>query len=366
MSKTTTSVATRTNTAVETTQQPDTVKSLLAQPAFQNRFKEVLGKKAQQFMTSLINVANTMPDVEPYSVIQSSMIAAALDLPIDKNLGFAWIVAYKKGGVKYAQFQMGYKGYIQLGLRSGQYQRMNARAINAEAFLGFDEVGEPIFDFHAIDESKEVAGYMFGFKLVNGFVKSAYWTKAKVQTHATQYSQSYKGGFDSPWKSNFDAMALKTVIKNEIAKWGILSIEMTDAITKDSGVVQPDGTVVFSDNEPTAPPPNFGPPPALLGDVVGNPENRVIENEDGDLGPESKTKTPKPEEKPETRAEMAIRIFTDALVPFEDFRDYLKMQNLHPDPSTLDSWDAIPAACLEKMTDKQMSKVLQVWGKKAA
>jgi recombination protein RecT len=227
-----------------------TLRGMIQSPAYQARFKEVLGDKAQQFCTSLINVGQTMQDVEPTSIIQSAMIAAALDLPVDKNLGFAWIVPFKKGGgPKMAQFQMGFKGFIQLGLRSGQYKRMNARAINAEAMKGYDEVGEPIIDWPLVDESKPIVGYVFAFSLVNGFSKVAYWPKTRVEEHAKRYSQSFRSGYDSPWKSHFDEMALKTVIKNELSRWGIMSIQMQEAISKDQGVINAEGTVSFPDNE---------------------------------------------------------------------------------------------------------------------
>lgn len=229
---------------------PATLRALIQSPAYQSRFKEVLGEKAQQFCTSLINVGQTMQDVEPTSIVQSAMIAAALDLPVDKNLGFAWIVPFKKGGgPKLAQFQMGFKGYIQLGLRSGQYKRMNARAINAEAMKGYDEVGEPIIEWDKVDESKPVIGYVFAFALVNGFSKVAYWPKTRVEEHAKRYSQSFRGGYDSPWKSHFDEMALKTVIKNELSRWGIMSIQMQQAIAKDQAVINVEGEVTFPDNE---------------------------------------------------------------------------------------------------------------------
>lgn len=234
---------------------PVTLKSLLAKPDYQARFKEVLGEKAQQFCTSLINVGNTMLDCDPHSIIQSSMIAAALDLPIDKNLGFSWIVPYKRNDEKLAQFQIGYKGFVQLALRSGQYKRMNARSVNAEVFVKWDEVGEPVLDWEKMDESKPVAGYVFAFQLVNGFTKVCYWPKKRIEEHAKRYSQAYRKGYESPWKSNFDGMALKTVVKNELAKWGILSIQMQEAATKDQAVVEVDGTVTFADNAETAPQP---------------------------------------------------------------------------------------------------------------
>lgn len=222
--------------ALQRQQQPQTLKNLLHDPLYQKRFEELLGKRSAQFVSSVLSVGMTLGhDCEPVSIITSAMTAATLDLPVDKNLGFAWIVPYKEQGKKKAQFQMGYKGYIQLGLRTGQYERMNARVINAEAFHGWDEVGEPIIDWSKIDESRPSVGYVFAFKLVNGFTKIAFWPKERVEAHAKRYSKSYGGNYSSPWKSDFDAMALKTVIKNELAKWGILSIEMVTAIKHDQG-----------------------------------------------------------------------------------------------------------------------------------
>lgn len=239
------------NDASVARRQPQTLKSILRDEGYQNRFRELLGARSAQFVSSVLSVGTSLgADCDPNSIIASAMTAATLDLPVDKNLGFAWIVPYKKGDRKLAQFQMGYKGYIQLGLRTGQYERMNARVINAEAFQGWDEVGEPVIDWSQIDESKPSIGYVFAFKLVNGFTKIAFWPKERVEAHAKKYSQSYKGNYDSPWKSNFDSMALKTVVKNELAKWGIMSIEMISAIKHDQATKRslddepefPDGT----------------------------------------------------------------------------------------------------------------------------
>lgn len=221
------------NTAIQRQDQPRTLKAILQEPGYLHRFEEILGKRTPQFVSSVLSVGNSLgPNCDPMSIVTSAMTAATLDLPVDKNLGFAWIVPYKGK----AQFQMGYKGYIQLGLRTGQYERMNARLVNAEAFQGWDEVGEPIIDWSQIDEAKPTVGYVFAFKLVNGFTKIAYWPRERVEAHAKRYSQSYGGNYDSPWKSNFDQMALKTVIKNELSKWGILSIEMQKAIKLDQAI----------------------------------------------------------------------------------------------------------------------------------
>lgn len=216
------------------------LKTILAQPAFAKRFEEILGKRAPQFVASIISVASSLPqDTEPTTIVTSAMIAATLDLPINKELGFAWIVPYRnnKKNCMEAQFQMGHKGFIQLALRTGQYAGMNARAINAEALEGFDSIGEPIIKWENLDDTKETIGYAFAWKLVGGFTKVCYWPKKRVEAHAMKYSQAYRKGYESPWKSHFDGMALKTVIKNELSDWGILSVEMRQASKFDQAVV---------------------------------------------------------------------------------------------------------------------------------
>lgn len=247
-------------TALEATPPKElTLRSLIKSPQVTARFQEVLGLRAPQFISSVISVGNTLGlDCEPMSIVAAAMTAATLDLPVDKNLGFAWIVPFKRHGVKYAQFQMGYKGFIQLAIRSGQYERMNARAINEEAFGGWDDFGEPRILWDKVDETKPVVGYAFTFKLVKGFVKTAYWTKARVEEHARKYSQSFRSGYDSPWKSHFDQMALKTVVKNELNQWGVMSIQLNEARVLDQSVkrdldAEPEYIDVLDNPETVAP-----------------------------------------------------------------------------------------------------------------
>lgn len=216
-------------------ERPESVRDFLALPAYKARFGEVLGNRAPQFIASLIQLTNDpyLGRCEPKSVIASAMIAAVLDFPIEKSLGFAHIVPY--GGV--AQFQMAAKGYVQLALRSGQYQRLNAKPVNAEAIGGYDEVGEPEINWSLLDETKPAVGYVVAWKLVNGFVKRAYWSKAKVEDHASKFSQAYKKKkTDSPWFTNFDKMALKTVLMNELRTYGPLSVQMQTAMKHDYAV----------------------------------------------------------------------------------------------------------------------------------
>lgn len=260
-----------------------TVKELLSRPEYQSRFKEVLGKRANQFAASVISVAGSLPDdTDPASIVAAAMTAAVLDLPVNKDLGFAWIVPFKKGqGPRQGQFQLGAKGFIQLALRTGRYTKMNARSVNVEAVGGFDEVGEPKIDWSKIDETKPIVGYAFAFQMSNGFTKVCYWTTEKVKAHAGRYSQSFKSGYDSPWKSHFDQMALKTVIKNELRAWGMLSIELQRAAEVDSGVIDIDGNVQYPDATPQVASPDFGQlkkagTDALLGDT--NPLDTLMHN----------------------------------------------------------------------------------------
>jgi len=222
--------------AIQPKSEPKSVKDFLALPAYKSRFDEVMGKRAPQFLASITNYVNQSKQVaecDPKTVIASAFVAATLGFPVDKNLGFCWIVPYAKR----ASFQMGYKGYIQLALRSAQYEVMNAKPINAEAFGGFDKAtGEPIILWQNVDDDKPVAGYAFAWRLTTGFVKTCYWSKAKVENHAKRFSQAYRSRKPGqPWQDNFDAMAMKTVIANELRKWGILSVDMQRAIEHDQG-----------------------------------------------------------------------------------------------------------------------------------
>lgn len=208
--------------------QGTTMKGLLSSPAVMNRFEEVLGKRASQFTASILslyNSENTLQKAEPMSVISSAMVAATLDLPVDKNLGYAWIVPYKGR----AQFQLGYKGYIQLALRTGQYKSINCIPVHKGELQKWNPLTEEIeIDFEK-RESDAVIGYAAYFELLNGFRKTVYWTKAQVEKHKKKFSKS-----DFGWGKDWDAMALKTVLKSMLSKWGILSVEMQKAVIEDN------------------------------------------------------------------------------------------------------------------------------------
>lgn len=215
------------------------LKSLLSTPTMRKKFEQVLEKKAPQFMSSLLNLYNGDPQLqaaEPMSIVSSAMVAAALDLPIDKNLGYAWIVAFydSKKGHKAAQFQLGYKGYIQLALRTGQYKAINVIPVREGELVKWNRLTEEIdIDLDAAVSDK-VVGYCGYFKLINGFEKTVYWTADEIEEHRIKHNKMKdKKAKNNVWKSDYDAMAMKTVLRNMLGKWGILSIDMQTAVIED-------------------------------------------------------------------------------------------------------------------------------------
>lgn len=211
------------------------LKTLVTTEEIQERFRQVLGDKAPGFLASVINTVylnDALRECDPNSVMTSAIKAAVLDLPIDPNLGFAWLIPYKDHGKPIAQFQMGYKGYIQLALRSGQYHAINAAPIYQGEEVKEDRLtGKIVLNGKKV--SNEIIGYVSYFRLLNGFEKYYYMSADEIHAHAKRYSKSY-GRDTSPWKTNFDQMALKTVLKALISKYGIMSIQMLGAFKQDN------------------------------------------------------------------------------------------------------------------------------------
>lgn len=235
--------------------QVKTVETLMSKSDVKSKFTDVLGKKAPGFIASIITASkNNLKDVEPGSILKSAMTAATLDLPIEQNLGFAYLVPYnnKVNGqwIKQAQFQLGYKGYIQLAIRSGQYKTINAIEVyegeikKINRLTGEIELNE---NESEIDRSK-VIGYMAYFRLINGFEKSLYMSKEEVEAHAKKYSKVYASGKSCLWKTDFDAMAIKTVLKRLISKYGIMSIEMQKAVLSDQAIIDENDNLIYADN----------------------------------------------------------------------------------------------------------------------
>lgn len=234
------------------------VKQYLASPAVKARIDELLKDRASNFTTSLTAIVGQdakLAACTPQTLFMAALTAAALDLPINKNLGFAHIVPYdnKRAGVTEAQFQMGWRGYVQLAQRSGQYKTIAATAVYNGQLVSEDPLLGNTYDWKA-KQSDDVVGYVAMFKLVNGFEKELYMTLDEVTAHAERYSKAYsydkqKGYSSSPWSTNFDAMALKTVIKLLISKWGPMSVDMQKAVELDSSVVKEDGRPEYIDGE---------------------------------------------------------------------------------------------------------------------
>lgn len=234
---------------IQKTENQLSTKGLFAQDGVKKRFNELLGKKAAGFITSVLQVVGNnklLAKADPNTVLTAAATAASLDLPINQNLGYAWIVPYKGN----AQFQMGWRGYVQLALRTAEYQRINATPVYQNQFKSWNAMTEQLDADFEIEGSGEVAGYVAYFRLNNGFEKTVYWSRKKVIDHANKYSQAYKNGSQSPWKSDFDDMALKTVLKSTLSKWGILSIEMQQAIAADQSTQREEGQYEYVDNKP--------------------------------------------------------------------------------------------------------------------
>ena len=207
------------------------VKTLLNQDLFKKKFEDVLGSRAPQFIASVINLVGNdkyLSGCNPVSVISACLVAATLDLPIDKNLGYAWIVPYKDKGVPKAQFQMGYRGYVQLALRSGQYRSINVIDVHEGEMVKWDPLTEEMkIDFNQ-KVSDKVIGYAAYFELLNGFKKAEYWDMQRILEHKNKFSKS-----DFGWNKDFNAMARKTVLRNLLNHWGILSIQMQNGMSAD-------------------------------------------------------------------------------------------------------------------------------------
>ena len=224
-----------------------TLKQIFGKDDVQAKMNELLGKKASGFITSVLQIANNssmLSGADPMSIYNAAMTAAALDLPINQNLGFAYIVPYGKA----AQFQMGWKGYVQLAQRTGQYKAINVIEVYESQFNSFNTLTEELDADFSVEPDGQIIGYAAFFKLLNGFEKVDFWTKKKVETHAKRFSKSFNSG---PWKTDFDAMAKKTVLKSMLSKWGILSIEMQTANIADQAVIDDyeTGAVRYPDNE---------------------------------------------------------------------------------------------------------------------
>jgi recombination protein RecT len=239
-----------------------TIKDYMAAPAVREKMKEMLESPdlIRQFTTSVISIAGSdelLAVAEPRSLFNACLTAASLNLPINKNLGFAHIIGYRnnKKGIVEAQFQLGARGFRELAQRSGQYTIINQADVREGELNGRNRLtGEIDFVWNDNDAEREkmpVIGYFSYFRLSNGFSSTLYMSKDEVNAHGKRYSQSFKRGY-GPWVDNYDAMALKTVSKLNISKNGPLSVDLQRAVTVDQAVIHDDNKVEYIDGDELA------------------------------------------------------------------------------------------------------------------
>ena len=260
----------------------------LTQDAVKKQTNSVVGgKNGTRSISSIVSAVQTTPALQECtnpSILSAALLGEALNLSPSPQLGQFYMVPFdnKKKGVKEAQFQLGYKGYIQLAVRSGYYKRLNVMAIKEGELVRYDPLNEEIevnlIEDDIVREETPTTGYFAMFEYENGFKKTMYWSKQKMLSHADKYSQAFhmnavesdnsrrqrvsyddylKGNYpksdewkySSFWYKDFDGMAMKTMLRQLISKWGIMSIDLQTAVDKDMAVIHEDGSAEYVENE---------------------------------------------------------------------------------------------------------------------
>lgn len=229
----------------------------LTQDAVKDQINKVVGgKNGTRFISSIVSAVQATPALQECtnsSILSAALLGESLNLSPSPQLGQYYMVPYdnRSKGAKEAQFQLGYKGYIQLATRSSQYKKLNVLSIKEGELIRFDPLNEEIeVNLIQDDEQREAAptiGYYAMFEYTNGFRKAMYWSRAKMEAHAKKHSPGYKRDLEKGtnwtfWAKDFDAMAYKTMLRQLISKWGIMSIDLQDAIDSDMAVIREDGS----------------------------------------------------------------------------------------------------------------------------
>ena len=237
------------------------ISAYLTADAVKNQINQVVGgKDGQRFISAIVSAVNTNPALQQctnQSILSGALLGESLKLSPSPQLGQYYLVPFNdKNKGKVAQFHLGYKGYIQLAIRSGQYKKLNVLAIKEGELIRFDPLNEEI-EVRLIEDEEEreqanTIGYYAMFEYTNGFRKAIYWSKRKMEAHALKYSKGYqaKKGYTF-WEKDFDGMAYKTMLRQLISKWGIMSIDMASAIDSNMAVINEDGTKDYVDNDAT-------------------------------------------------------------------------------------------------------------------
>ncbi len=236
------------------------ITAYLTGDAVKNQINSVVGSKdGQRFISAIVSAVSTNPALQEctnQSILSGALLGESLKLSPSPQLGHYYLVPFNDKNVgKVAQFQLGYKGYIQLAIRSGQYRKLNVITIKKGELEYFDPLNEDIRVHLMVDdwdarEEAETIGYYAFFELVNGYRKAMYWSKKQMEAHALKYSPGYKAkkGYTF-WEKNFDAMAYKTMLRQLISKWGVMSIDLQKAIEGDMAIIREDGTPHYVEND---------------------------------------------------------------------------------------------------------------------
>lgn len=243
------------NSLVSGGQKP-TFSSYMSSPAVQQKINSII-KNDTTFTSALVSAVAQNPnlaDCDFSTIFSAGLLGASLKLSPSSQLGQYYLVPFNdnKLGRKVAQFQLGYKGYIQLAIRSGFYKKLNVLAIKQGELVNYNPLEEEItvnlIQNDSIREKTATIGYYAMFEYTNGFRKTMYWSKEKMESHALKYSKGYqaKKGYTF-WEKDFDGMAYKTMLRQLISKWGIMSIEMQNAYSSDMAVLKEDGEKYFVD-----------------------------------------------------------------------------------------------------------------------
>lgn len=277
---------------------PKTFSAFLTSDAIKHKINEMVGgRDGQRFITSIISAVSTNPalaECEHSTILSAAMLGESLKLSPSPQLGQYYMVPFKdkKRGCKVAQFQLGYKGYIQLAIRSGYYKKLNVLAIKQGELIRFDPLEEEI-EVNLVEDDAErealpTIGYYAMFQYNNGFKKAMYWSREKMLSHADKFSMAFSAKayeklqageipekdlwkYSSFWYKDFDGMAYKTMLRQLISKWGIMSIDLQKAMDGDMGAINEDGSVDYVDNYAAdeAPAPAEEPAPVVVDESTG-------------------------------------------------------------------------------------------------
>lgn len=293
---------------------PQTFSAFLTSDAIKNRINSMVGgKDGQRFISAVISAVSVNPgltECEHSTILSAALLGESLKLSPSPQLGQYYLVPFndKKRGTKVAQFQLGYKGYIQLAIRSGYYKKLNVLAIKEGELIRFDALNEEIevklIEDDTQREAAKTIGYYAMFEYTNGFRKAMYWSREKMMAHADKYSMAFSAQkyqdlldgkipqgemwkYSSFWYKDFDGMAYKTMLRQLISKWGIMSIDLQTAIDKDMAAIHDDGTVDYVDNSVDYAPDTGAAPTTInadpaTGEVIDMPQG--VDEEDPTAG----------------------------------------------------------------------------------